>query len=259
MKYKNLAKRNSGKTITFCFIFLFFAGFLFAALNSFSLSIYEAAPKKNSIHTPPLSLIGVIISKETSSSVAILRNEETGKTILLTPGQKIFDLKLIQVFEDRITLKKDKKTYQIFLGRVHHFSADSKNLMNRRNSHETKRGNESQKNNQLITHPIKREFVRSNLKKRIMREWSLIINKTKFVPHQIDGEISGFKITSLPERSILSEIGILKNDVIKEINGTELNSLETLFSLFQKLKDESRIDIYIERKGRSFHKVYILK
>lgn len=81
----------------------------------------------------------------------------------------------------------------------------------------------------------KREFVRSEVERRVKRELPLIIKETKVVPNHIEGKISGFRITNLPKKSIISEIGIYKNDVIKEINDIELNDLSTLLWLYRTL------------------------
>jgi len=104
-----------------------------------------------------------------------------------------------------------------------------------------------------------KEFSRSEVERRIREEWSLIIEETRFVPNIVDGKISGFKITKLPSKTILSDIGILNNDIIKEINGIELNDMRTLFSLFDRFRDENQFEVHVERNGKLHRLFYILK
>jgi len=54
-------------------------------------------------------------------------------------------------------------------------------------------------------------------------------------------------------------MGILKNDIIKGVNGVELNDIDTIFSLYNQLKDESRFEVSVERSGKLFRILYVLK
>jgi type II secretory pathway component PulC len=87
----------------------------------------------------------------------------------------------------------------------------------------------------------------------------VIINETRFVPNIVEGKTRGFKITNLPERTILSDMGILKNDIIKGVNGVELNDMDDIFSLYNELRDESRFEVNMERNGKSLRILYVLK
>jgi type II secretory pathway component PulC len=57
---------------------------------------------------PPLTLIGVVVSENTSSSVAIFKNEETGRVIFLGIGERISDLVLTKIFKNRVVFEKDE-------------------------------------------------------------------------------------------------------------------------------------------------------
>jgi type II secretion system protein C len=197
----------------------------------------------SSNQSPRLSLIGVVVSENTSSSVAILKNEETGRVIFLGIGEKISDLILTDVFKNRVVLKGDEKSIEIFIGG---------------NNSSNKEGI-TKKKPQISNRPQTREFSRSETLKRVLIEWPLIMKEIRFVPNYIDGKICGFKINKIPEESILSEIGINKNDVIREINGVELDSMEALFFLFNKIRNQNRLEISIERDGEPINLVYILK
>lgn len=101
--------------------------------------------------------------------------------------------------------------------------------------------------------------LRSDVEKKFKTEWPLIIKETRFVPNYVDGRVSGFKITSLPKNGIMTETGILENDVIKKVNDTELNDMATLFRLYNELKDENQCEVSIERKGKPIRILFLLK
>ena len=105
----------------------------------------------------------------------------------------------------------------------------------------------------------KKEFIRAEVLRRFEAEWPVIVNETRFLPNLVEGKVSGFKITNLPQKTILSDVGIQKNDIIKEVNGMELNDMQAIFSLYSQFKDESRFEVSLERNGKLIRFLYILK
>lgn len=104
-----------------------------------------------------------------------------------------------------------------------------------------------------------REFIRSRIGTRLLKEWPTIVKKTKLVPHSVNGVTLGLRFQKFPTNSILSELGIREFDVLKSINGTELKDLSTLSALFTELKNTNRIEVEIERYGRPLTLRYTLK
>jgi len=178
---------------------------------------------------------------------------------MLTIGENIFNLILTHVFENRIILQKNEISFQIFLGKSNLISADKKIQKYPSEINVTDQRTNFLKSNQLNNNLTRREFIRSEIERKVAMEWPVIIKETRFVANHVNGEISGFKITNLPEKSILSETGILKNDVIKEVNGIKLKDMKTLFLLYDKFKDENRFEVLIERNKKLFRQLYILK
>jgi len=258
MKFIVKARMNSIKIVSFYFMTFILFEFLFLISSSFS-SQKMSASKEDENHFPPLSLVGVMVSKDTSSSIAVLKNEKTGKTKALTIGESIFGLTLVSVFENRIILKKNEKAFQIFLARSNLIRVEEKLQKNKGEISVADRKEELSESNQLDNNLIKKELIKAEIEKRIESEWPLIIQEIKYAPNIIKGKIKGFKITKVPENSILSEVGIYKNDIIKKINDIELNDISILFSLYNKFKDENQFEVSIERDGKLFRLLYILR
>lgn len=80
--------------------------------------------------------------------------------------------------------------------------------------------------------------------------------QARIVPAFKDGVAQGFKLFSIRPDSIYSKIGIQNGDVIKRINGYEMNSPEKALEIYSKLKEASRIDIEVERNGAAVRKTY---
>jgi len=107
---------NLFKKVSFWIIFLPLFEFMFFISISFSYQGISASNEQE-IRLPSLVLIGVVVSKDASSSVATLQNKQTGKTDIIKIGEKILDFTLYQVFDNRIILKKGERSFQIFLGK----------------------------------------------------------------------------------------------------------------------------------------------
>lgn len=80
--------------------------------------------------------------------------------------------------------------------------------------------------------------------------------QARIVPAFKDGVAQGFKLFSIRPDSIYSKIGIQNGDVIKRINGYDLNSPEKALEIYSKLKEASRIDIEVDRNGSAVRKTY---
>jgi len=82
------------------------------------------------------------------------------------------------------------------------------------------------------------------------------LNEARIVPAFKDGQTQGFKIFSIRMDSLYKKIGIENGDVIKRINGNDLNSPEKALEIYSSLRGASRIDIEIERNGAVLRKTY---
>jgi len=250
-------KMNLSKKSKLNLIFFLLFGFSFISV-AFS-SQMAIPPQEQESTLPPLSLVGVVVSKDASSSIAILKNEQTGSMKMLRVGENILDFTLSQVLDNMVVLKKGEQTYKIFLGR----------------GRLTRASKPPQKKPAEILPPapevkpvesprpssniIRMEFNRAEMEKRLEEELPLIMKDARFVPNMVEGRVSGFRITRLPDKSILSEVGIRRNDVVKKINDVELNSIEGMLDLYMKFKDENRFEVTIERRGKILRIQYILK
>jgi type II secretion system protein C len=230
-------------------------------LLSYSLYSYQTSappiPREN--NSPDLSLYGVMVSKDNSSSIAVIKDEKVGKILILKIGESIKGFQLIQILKDRIVLHKDSQACQVFLKRNLFMNSAPIHHEKPMKQYSDFPRDDLHGFDQAKPMLIRKEFIRSEVEKRIAAEWQLIAKETKFIPNRVNNEINGFKITRLPGGSILSEIGIHKNDIIKAVNGIELNDTITLLSLFDKFWNDSQIEISLERKGTIYNIICILK
>jgi general secretion pathway protein C len=91
---------------------------------------------------------------------------------------------------------------------------------------------------------------------RILANLGTIAMDGRIVPAFKGGVAQGFKLFSIRPDSVYAKIGIQNGDVIRRINGYELNSPETALELYVKLRESSRIEIDFERAGAPVRKTY---
>ena len=256
----NREKMCVSKTV--CIYSVFFILFLFLISDSFAFrnvtSSQGSDPRFSS-----LSLIGVIVSKDPSFSLAVLKDKRSGDTMMLKIGERILDLELTHIFKNRIVLQKNNSTFQIFLGRGNIVSLRERPKKNPQKPQKpqkaVKRREQLLESGRQEAKIIRKEFNREEILKRLEAEMPMIMKEARFTPNLVDGEMSGIKITRLPRKSVLSMVGINMNDIIKEVNGVELNDMETLFGLFNRFRNDDQFEVTIERQKRIYRILYILK
>lgn len=77
-----------------------------------------------------------------------------------------------------------------------------------------------------------------------------VITQVRIIPYFESGEAAGFRFAAIRPGSVFSELGFSSGDVIKQINGVPLTSPEKIYTIFQNLKDEQRIQVDILRRGQ---------
>jgi general secretion pathway protein C len=80
--------------------------------------------------------------------------------------------------------------------------------------------------------------------------------QARLVPAFKDGQAEGFKLFSIRPDSLYSKIGIVNGDVIKRINGFDMNDPAKALEVYTKLKDAPRIDVELDRNGTILRKTY---
>jgi len=88
---------------------------------------------------------------------------------------------------------------------------------------------------------------------------SELATKARIVPSFKNGVPNGFKLFSIVPDSLYAKIGIQNGDVIRRINGYEMNSPDKALEIYQKLRDANRIEVEVERRGDTVRKSYSIE
>jgi general secretion pathway protein C len=91
---------------------------------------------------------------------------------------------------------------------------------------------------------------RRDVERRLSMETSRILAETALVPVQNGSQVEGFAITRMPEGTLLSDAGLKPGDILTEVNGTAIDSLATLISLWPRLQNETSLRAVVLRGGQ---------
>jgi len=68
----------------------------------------------------------------------------------------------------------------------------------------------------------------------------------------------GFLATYVKQASLVAHLGLMKGDIVKSINNTQMSSVLHALSIYQDLEDLHMLELGIERKGKAISYFYKL-
>ena len=205
------------------------------------------------------SLVGIIFSRKPSLSIAVLRNDNTGETLIYKQDDNISGLVIKQIHKNKIILQDGESSIQLFLENgitsepTNESQAEVKN-------HESVNLKEHSSWNSLENSKLYREeYFSFETSKAIMNEWPHIISETRFEHFYEGGKLKGYRITQLPLRSTISEVGILENDIIYMINGIEVADITDFAQFIEKCRNSNQIKVRVKRENLIYSLIFVVR
>jgi type II secretion system protein C len=85
--------------------------------------------------------------------------------------------------------------------------------------------------------------------KLLTADFTKVLQDAKASPNIVDGELKGFVLTRIRKDSIYEKAGLQNDDIVEEINGIPLTDTSQAIKLLQSLRNESEIEVRINRGG----------
>lgn len=86
-----------------------------------------------------------------------------------------------------------------------------------------------------------------------------LLKQAQAAPYLEAGQTTGFQIIKIQPGSLIAQLGLKKGDILKEINGLQLNSPEKALQVFGQLRQAKKISIALERRGKAMSFAYEIK
>lgn len=86
-----------------------------------------------------------------------------------------------------------------------------------------------------------------------------LMTQARMYPVSKDGENAGFRVSRIRSGSLATMIGLKNNDVITEVNGAKLGTIDEALAMYQKLRRASHLSVTVERGGAIITKEISIK
>jgi len=77
-----------------------------------------------------------------------------------------------------------------------------------------------------------------------------LLKQARMEPYVVNGSTAGFVVKMIKPDTLLSQLGLQLGDIVKQVNGVELNSPEKALQVFQQLREARRLTIDLTRNGQ---------
>jgi general secretion pathway protein C len=203
--------------------------------------------KDTALEKTPLQIrLRGTVSRESGDSLAVIEDIRTKKQDIYHVGDVILgEAKLIAVSRNKVYLERDGKQEILEV-------------------HEKPEGKPTEKaagrRFQRTPIPEGRGIKRlSATRYRIPRQdvqnafgnMNHLLTQVRMVPNFKDGQPDGFKLLSIKSGSLIHRSGFRDGDIIKRVNGIEIDSPEKAFEVYEQVKNEPVITVEVMRGGRN--------
>ena len=108
----------------------------------------------------------------------------------------------------------------------------------------------SQNNPQEQSARVTKSMSRAEIKQTAMNDLDNAMKGLVAGPYRKNGKLDGYILKTVNQENILYQLGLRNGDIIKRVNGKELNSTEKLYTMWQTMQNEPKITADVERGGR---------
>jgi len=186
-----------------------------------------------------LAAVGVVVAESPERSVAILRSG--GRTRVVGVGDSAFGGHLLAVSTTRVILEFDGERVDVRVRSAGPPTLSAPAVATTPEAPEPPPEDA----------PL-RVMNREEVQQRLAGEMNRILSETAVRPVTEDGRVVGVRLTRVAQDSLLTEAGLRSGDVLTNINGTEIDGMATLISLWPRLQGASDLRAQGLRDGRPF-------
>lgn len=211
----------------------------------------DADPTRSSLR---VSLIGTMVANRAEWSLATLRDENSREVGAYFPGDTILGAEILEIERLRVIVRNEGRKEYISLDEPGSGPPPAAPVATAPQAARAEPSDDSVQQIDDNNYEISREELDKQLS-----NLNQIATQARIVPSFKNGVANGFKLFSIRPGSIYSKIGIQNGDVIRKLNGYEINSPDKALEVYGKLKESSKIEIELERRGQNIQKSYVIR
>ncbi|MCL1911247.1 MAG: hypothetical protein FWG13_03480 [Leptospirales bacterium] len=97
---------------------------------------------------------------------------------------------------------------------------------------------------------VTKTMSRAEIKQNTMNDIDNAMKGIVGGPYRKNGKLDGYVLKTVSQENILYQLGLRNGDIVKRVNGKELNSMEKLIAMWPTMQNETKITADVERGGR---------
>jgi general secretion pathway protein C len=221
--------------------------------------VTESAPSLSGAITPstlPLELMGTIVFENPRYSVALIKDRGSNQHAYYGVGESVSSARLRQVERFRVILENQGRLESLDLK-----AAASKLDLSplRPTTSAAPSPSRSQVTDFEEIGP-NRFLVPQSYLDEALQNFNVILTQARMVPNLTpDNRTDGFRVFAIKPDSIFEKMGMKDQDIIKRVNGQDMDSFEKATGLFGALRNEKTISIDIMRNGTRINYSYEIR
>lgn len=189
-----------------------------------------------------LTLFGTIIDTD-DDDYAVIEDTQKRKQGLYKIGDTIQNAEIKLILRKKVVLSVNGKD-EILLMEDEKKNARKRSLPSPTYSPESSMEDDRFDIDETVS--IDREEINSSLK-----NINQLMSQVKVRPHFKDGKPDGLLLSHVQQNSIFKEMGLQNGDIVKGVNGKEIQSVDDALKFYDNLKSSSSVELQIERQGES--------
>ncbi len=95
-----------------------------------------------------------------------------------------------------------------------------------------------------------RVSLRRSMIDNAIQDVSKLMTEIQIQPHMEDGVAAGLSLSNIKPNSIFRRMGLRNGDVLKSVDGQEIQTVDDALRLYQNLKSASDVSVRISRRGQ---------
>lgn len=203
-------------------------------------------PDKKPANKPVGSIDDIkLLAIYNASDITVVTISHKGKTKVLSKGEAINGFVLEGAGNNFATFSKQAKTYKVLLIKGKASKSSSINSVAKKEPAQEKPKSKEAKGN--VTDAGDHKIIDRSLLDHYAKNMDDIYKNVGITEVRNGKDIAGFKITFVRKDSPFSKLGVRRNDVIKSINGQEINSYNAAFNVYKNIGNMENMTLVIER------------
>lgn len=209
-----------------------------------------------------MQLMGAMVASNPEFSMALLRDESSDATMIMSTGDFIQGtIEIIEIRRDRILLSRGGRTeYMLMnqtLGGAPTSATRTSGVTRPRAAAKALAPTlgKAPRVNSATQGAVKKvsdnqyELKRGALDKQL-NDPKALAEQGRIAPNFKDGKRDGLKLVGLSPNSVYSQLGIQSGDVLQSVNGKKIDTTSQAMDLFEQFKSSGEVTVEIERRGQ---------